>query len=99
MIAAVSPTSCLEIPLTTTRVGCGTSNSIPCGARIGTGREYPTESSRSLPFLRARAVAAALDLQPLLEAAGDALDHVLYESARQPVQRTVFATVGRSFDE
>ena len=38
-LAAVSPTSCFEIPLTTMRVGWGTSNSIPSGAWIGTGCE------------------------------------------------------------
>ena len=38
-IAAVSPTSCLELPLTITRVGWGTSNSMPSGALIGTGCE------------------------------------------------------------
>src|SRR5262245_20132713 len=38
-----------------------------------------------------RAVAHALDLEPLFEALGDALDHVGDERARQPVQRPVRA--------
>jgi hypothetical protein len=39
MIAAISPTCCLELPLMITRVGTGTSNSMPSGALIGTGCE------------------------------------------------------------
>ena len=45
------------------------------------------------------AVADALDLEALLEAVGDALDHVGDERARQPVQRAVLAAVGRARDE
>ena len=39
MFAATSPTSCLEMPRTTIRVGEGTSNSIPSGAFTDTGWE------------------------------------------------------------
>ena len=37
MLAAISPTACFELPLTITRVGWGTSNSMPSGALIGKG--------------------------------------------------------------
>ena len=46
--------------------------------------------------LQLRAVADALDLQALLVAVGDALDHVRDERAREAVQRAVFAAVGRT---
>ena len=46
-----------------------------------------------------RAVADALDLEPLLEAVGDALDHVRDERAREAVQRAVLAAVGRARDD
>jgi hypothetical protein len=39
MIAAISPTACLEFPLITMRVGTGTSNSMPSGAFTETGCE------------------------------------------------------------
>ncbi len=45
------------------------------------------------------AVADALDLEALLEAVGDALDHVRDERAREPVQRAVLAAVGRAGDD
>jgi hypothetical protein len=44
------------------------------------------------------AVADALDLEPLLEAPGDALDHVRDERPRQTVQRAIFAALGRTRD-
>ena len=44
------------------------------------------------------AVADALDLEALLEALGDALDHVRDQRARQAVQRAVLAAVGRPRD-
>src|SRR6185437_3399246 len=49
--------------------------------------------------LQLRAVADALDLQTLLVARRDTLDHVGHERAREPVQRTVFAAVGRTRHE
>ena len=49
--------------------------------------------------LQLRAVADALDLQALLVAVGDALDHVRDERPGEPVQRAVFAAVGRARDE
>ena len=45
------------------------------------------------------AVADALDLEALLEAGGHALDHVRDERARQAVQGTVLAAVGRARDD
>ena len=48
--------------------------------------------------LDAGAVADADDLETLLEAVGDALDHVGDERPREPVQRAVLAAVGRPLD-
>src|SRR5262245_22018342 len=45
------------------------------------------------------AVADALDLEALLEAVRDALDHVRDEGARQPVQRSVVAALGWARDD
>ena len=42
------------------------------------------------------AVADALDLQALLEAVGDALDHVRDQAAGEAVQGAVLAAVGRA---
>src|SRR5205823_1679782 len=64
------------------------------GDRVGV-----PERELEVPALELRAVADALDLQVLLEAVGDALDHVGDERARQAVQRTVLAAVGRALDE
>src|SRR6266498_5006033 len=44
-------------------------------------------------------VAHALDLEPLLEALGDPLDHVSQQRAGQPVQGAVGALVVRSLDQ
>src|SRR6476659_1052831 len=44
-------------------------------------------------------VADTLDLEPLLDAAGDALDHVRDQGARQPVEGAVVATLGRPLDD
>jgi hypothetical protein len=44
------------------------------------------------------AVADALDLQLLLEALGDALDHVRDQRARQAVERAILAALGRPRD-
>ena len=54
------------------------------------------EAERELERLARKlgAVADALDLEPLLVAVGDALDHVGDQAARQPVQRPVLAAVG-----
>ena len=98
MIAAVSPTSCLEMPLTTTRVGWGTSNSMPLGRRDRDGVRVADRELEVLA-LQLRAVADALDLEALLVAVGDALDHVRDERPREPVQRAVFAAVGRPRDD
>src|SRR5215208_1148879 len=54
------------------------------------------ERQDELAALQLSAVADALDLQALLEAVGDALDHVRDQAAREPVQRAVLAAVGRS---
>ena len=45
------------------------------------------------------AVADALDLQALLEAVGDALDHVGHQRASEAVQRSVLTTVGGPGDQ
>src|SRR4051794_27628440 len=51
-----------------------------------------------VPALQVGPVADALDLEPLLEAVGDALDHVRDQAPREPVQRTVLPTVGGARD-
>src|SRR5262249_22579028 len=43
-----------------------------------------------------RAVADPLELEALLEALGDAVDHVRDERAREPVERPVLAALGRA---
>ena len=48
--------------------------------------------------LESGAVAHALDLQALLVAAGDALDHVREQAAGEPVKGAVRAAVGRALD-
>src|SRR5207237_354725 len=45
------------------------------------------------------AVADALDLEALLEAFRDALDHVRDQRPRQPVQRAILAALGRTRDD
>ena len=97
MRAAISPTSCLSIPRTTTWVGCGTSNSIPSG-RLDRDRVRVAERELERLALEPGAVADALDLEALLEAVGDALDHVRDQAAGQPVQGAVLAAVGRALD-
>ena len=92
--AAVWPTTCLSVPLTTICVGAGTSNEMPSRGVTVTECEKPT-CELEVGALELRAVADALDLEVLLEALGDALDHVRDERARESVQRAVVAAVGR----
>src|SRR6187551_1736459 len=49
-----------------------------------------------VPALELRAVADALDLQALLEAVGDPLDHVGDQAAGEAVQGAVLAAIGRA---
>ena len=98
MFAAISPTSCLEMPLTTMRVGCGHLELDPVGG-LDRHRVRVAERQLEVPALELRAVADALDLERLLVAVGDALDHVGHERAREAVQRAVLAAVGRARDE
>ncbi len=98
MSAATSPTRCLDGPLTTIRVGCGTSNSIPSGA-FDRNRVRVAQGEFQIAAAQLRAVADALDLKPLLEAIGDALDHVRDERSGQPVERTVLTPVRRARDD
>ncbi len=58
------------------------------------------EADRELQVgaLELGAVADTLDLEVLLEALRDPLDHVGDERSRQPVQRAVLATLGRARD-
>src|SRR6478672_10703358 len=44
-------------------------------------------------------VADALDLEPLLEPAGDTLDHVRDQGARQPVEGAIVAALSRPLDD
>ena len=65
-------------------------------------RSEPGASSRPRArglALELRAVADALDLEALLVAVGDALDHVGHQRAGEAVQRAVLAAVGRARDE
>src|SRR6266511_4201514 len=52
--AAISPTCCLSMPLTTISVCVGTSKVIPAGASTTTECEKPTLSSRAVPRSAAR---------------------------------------------
>jgi hypothetical protein len=61
---------------------------------IVTGWENPT-CELQVGALELRAVADALDLEVLLEALRDTLDHVRDERPRQAVQRAVLAALGR----
>src|SRR4051812_39993134 len=67
--------------------------------RLDRHRVGVAERHLEVTALQCRAVADALDLQRLLKAGGDALDHVGDERARQAVQRPVLAAVGRALDE
>src|SRR5215208_1697122 len=62
MTAAISPTCCLELPLMITRVGWGTSNSIPCGALLGTVGRAGDEQLLALLADLDRAVLALLEI-------------------------------------
>ena len=57
------------------------------------------ERELDVPAAELCAVADALDLEPLLEAVGDSLDHVRDQRAGETVQRAVLAAVGRPLDE
>src|SRR5947209_10498778 len=46
-----------------------------------------------------RAVADPLDVEPLLEPLGHALDHVRDQAAGEPVEGAVLAPVGRALDD
>src|SRR5690349_1710668 len=63
--------------------------------RLDADRVAEPELHLQVLALHLRAVADALDLQALLEALGDAGDHVGDQRPGQPVQRAVRSTVGR----
>jgi len=65
-------------------------------ALAGLDRDRVRVADRELEVraLELRAVTDTLDLEVLLETLRDALDHVRDEGARQPVQRSVLASVG-----
>ena len=96
--AAISPTACLELPLTMIWVGAGTSNSMPSGALIG-DRMRVADLKLDVAALERGAVADALDLESLRVALGDAVDHVEDQAAREAVERAVLAAVGRPGDD
>src|ERR1700754_1110632 len=54
MLAAVSPTNCLSMPLTENRVGDSTAKEIPSGGSTTTGWLNPSANSRFLPFSATR---------------------------------------------
>ena len=97
MSAATCPTDCLSMPRTMICVGAGISNSMPAGGSTTIGCEKPSSSSIDEPAQRG-AIADALDLEALLVAVRDALDHVRDERAREAVQRAVRAAVRRARD-
>jgi hypothetical protein len=66
--------------------------------RLDVDRVRVAERELEVAALERGAVADALQLQALLEALGDALDHVGHERARQAVQAPVLAAVGRARD-
>ena len=66
--------------------------------RLDRDRVRVAERHLEVLAFQLRAVADALDLEPLLEAVGDALDHVRDQAAGQPVQGAVLAAVGRARD-
>ena len=80
------------------RVGCGTSKSMPVG-RVDLDRVRVAERQHELLALELGAVADALDLEALLEAVRDALDHVRDQAAGEAVQGAVLAAVGGPGDE
>ena len=96
--AAIWPTCCLSMPLTMISVCAGTSNVMPGGGVDHDGVRVADAQLERRPAQRG-AVADALDLEALLEALRDALDHVRHERARQAVQRAVLAALGRALDE
>ncbi len=49
MFAAASPTACLSMPLTVTRLLPSTENVIPAGGSTSTGCEKPRANSSELP--------------------------------------------------
>src|SRR6476619_6178489 len=63
-------------------------------ARDDRDRVRETDVELELGALELRAIPDPLDLQLLLEALRDALDHVRDERPREPVQRAVLATLG-----
>ena len=80
------PCRCLE---RRSRCPSGSSNSMPSGARARRpGRENPTWTSRSLPFIAAP-VPDADDGEALLVTVRHALDHVRDQRAREAVQAPV----------
>ncbi len=93
MSAATWPTSCLSIPRTISSVGWGTSNSMPSGASTD-DRVRVAERQLEVAALELGAVADPLDLEALLEALGDPLDHVGDQAPGQPVQGPVLAAIG-----
>ena len=63
-------------------------------ARLDHDRVRVADRELELGALELRAVPDALDLEVLLEAVRDPLDHVGDQRAREPVQRPVLAALG-----
>src|SRR3954467_14558384 len=66
------------------------------GARLHRHRVGVADLQLEVAALERSAVADTLDLEALLEALGDALDHVRDQCAREPVQRAILAALGRA---
>ena len=96
--AAVCPTICLSMPLTMISVGVGTSKEMPARGVID-DRMRVADGELEVLAAERGAVADALDLQALLEALRDALDHVRDQRTREPVERAVGTAVARPRDD
>src|SRR5581483_5697405 len=69
------------------------------GARRDHDRVREADGELEVGAPQRRAVADALNLEPLLEALRDAIDHVRDQRPREPVQRAVLAALGRPRDD
>ena len=97
MRAAISPTSCLSIPLTDDLRGHWDLEVDSIGS-AHRDRMRVADAELQRLALEPGAIADALNLEPLLVAVGDARDHVGDQAAREPVEGAVLATIGRAVD-
>ena len=96
--AAVWPTICLSMPLAR-RPASASAPRTRCPARGLTRTGASSRPAAPVGAAQRGAIADALDLEALLEALRDALDHVRDQRARQAVQRAILAALGRAGDD